>query len=238
MKVRAAEFRRYDRKLDPSTLAFHVPRAFKTITAAYKRRALTEITSATPPPANPSMARKYPDRDQWAAAHDKELDQLDYQKVATWCYHNKELPKGSIVIPLTVHYRYKRNQVGDITAYKARCAAIGDKMVKYQHYDPEEVSTHTTDKTTMRFLLSLAANKHVNLQNYDITSAFTHERIKSKNPIFIRQEPRFYGSLKHEHEYGRLDLNLYGSVMASYIYLEGLAKHFLKHGYTRSDHDP
>lgn len=40
------------------------------------------------------------------------------------------------------------------------------------------------------------------------------------------------------YKYGRLDLNLYGSVMASYIYLKGLAHHFIANGYRRSEHDP
>lgn len=107
------------------------------------------------------MACKYPDREEWAKAHDAEIDQLDVKKVAVWCYHKKDLPLGSIVIPLTMHYRYKRNQIGKITAYKERCAALGDKMVKFKHYNPEEVNTYATDKTTVRFLLSLAANKDV-----------------------------------------------------------------------------
>lgn len=189
--VRATDFKPYNRKLDPATLPTHIPRAFKTSSAAYKRRIPTEITSATPPPANPAMVRKYPDSQQWAIAHDKELDQLDEQKVAVWCYHKKDLPPGAVVIPLTIHYRYKRDQSGIIAAYKARCAARGDKMIKYKHYDPEEVSTYTTDKTTIRFLLSLAANKNIKLEHYDITSAFTHEpQIQRTDILQTRTEVR------------------------------------------------
>lgn len=123
-KVRAKDFRLYDKNLDPCTMTTSSPKAFKTNAAAYKRPIPTDIFSSTPAPANPAMARKYPDRAKWAIAHDSELDQLDEQKVATWCYHKKDLPPGAIVIPLTMHYRYKRNQLGDIAAYKANAQHV------------------------------------------------------------------------------------------------------------------
>lgn len=50
---------------------------------------------------------------------------------AVWCYRKKELPHGAIIIPLTIHYLYKRNQTGKIISYKARFAARGDKVIKY-----------------------------------------------------------------------------------------------------------
>lgn len=79
------------------------------------------------------------------------------------------------------------------------CAARGDKIIKHKHYNLEEVSTFTIDKTTVRFLMSLASNRKIELEHYDITSAFTHERIKSNNSTFVRQEPRFDGTLKHPY---------------------------------------
>lgn len=229
-------------KLDPSAHPVRMYRAFKTKTAAYKRRATTEIPPATPAPVNPSMARRYPEREHWARAHDKELNSLEEQKVETWCYYKKDLPVEAIVIPLKMHYQYKRNQLGEIMAHKARCATRGDKMVKHKHYNSEEVSNFTNDKAIISFLLSLAANKQVKIEQYNITSAFTHERLNTKELIYVKQEPNFDVTLKQSHPYRRLDLNfksykLYGSVIDAFIF-EGLAKQFIDSGYTRSDHDP
>lgn len=127
------------------------------------------------------------------------MDQLDEQQVAVYCYNKKGLHKYAVLIPLKIHYRYKRDKNVIINAYKARCAVRGDKMVKYKQYNPEEVNTFTTDKTRVRFMLSLAANRKVELEHYDISSALTHERLHTKQPIYVLQERRFDGSLKHAH---------------------------------------
>lgn len=113
-KVRAANFKPYHKHLDTAILPLCIPKAFKVSAAAYKRRAPTTIT--TPAPVNTAMAGKYPDGEHWATAHDKELDQLDSQKVAIWCYTKADLQVGAIVIPLTMHYIYKRNNEGIIAA--------------------------------------------------------------------------------------------------------------------------
>lgn len=173
-KVRALDFKPCQKHPDAATLQVCIPKTFKTSAAAYNRRAPTSITPATPAPTNPSMAQKYPDSSHWSTAQVKKLDQLDNQKVVIWCYNKADLPAGSIFIPPTMHYGYKRNKEGSITSYKSLCAARGDKLVKFKHYDPEEVITFTTDKTMIRFLLSLVAKKYIKLEHYDITSAFTH----------------------------------------------------------------
>lgn len=49
-------------------------------------------------------------------------------------------------------------------------------MVKHKHYEPEEVTRFKTDKTTITFLLSIAANKNINIDHYNIISAFTRGR--------------------------------------------------------------
>lgn len=82
-KIRANDFKYYNKKLVPSVIPSHLPRAFKTQQAAYKRAIPEVITTATQPPVNPAIVIKYPDRIEWAKAHDSELDQFDNQKVVT-----------------------------------------------------------------------------------------------------------------------------------------------------------
>lgn len=88
-KVRANDFRIYNKTLDPSALPHHIPRAFQTKQETYKRAIPEAITASTQPPMNPAMARKYPDHAQWPKAHDQKLDQLDQQHVTVWCYNKK-----------------------------------------------------------------------------------------------------------------------------------------------------
>lgn len=76
-KIRENDFKPYNKKLDPPAIPSHLPRAFNTQYAAYKR-AIPEVKNpATQPPENPAMERKDPDRTEWTKAHDAELDQLD-----------------------------------------------------------------------------------------------------------------------------------------------------------------
>ena len=71
------------------------------------------------------QARNYPDAHLWKKAHDKELDNLDNNKVVIWL-PPKQIPNQTKPIPLTIGYRYKRNDPGEITERKARCSARGD----------------------------------------------------------------------------------------------------------------
>ena len=154
--IRLLDFHIYNPSSDPVNI-IRYPQAFKLKLQDYHRPIPKDITNYTPAPANPHQARKYPDQQEWAIAHDQELDQLDDQDVAEWLYDENTLPKDAVKLPLTIHYRYKRNASGDIIERKARCAARGDKMVPHLHYEPDQVSTYMTDKTTIRFLMALSA---------------------------------------------------------------------------------
>ena len=55
-------------------------------------------------------------------------------------------------------FRYIRDHTGAVTACKARCAARGDRMTPGKHYDPDQVTTHMAEKTTLRLLLAIAAS--------------------------------------------------------------------------------
>ena len=121
-RLRCIDFKPYKKAADPA----HSTRcAF----SAFSRHIPTTITTTTPPPRTYAQAKKYPDNHLWEAAHNKELDAIDNKKVVIW---NTATPPTK-PISLTMSYRYKRDDVGNITERKARCAVRGDKMIPYIH---------------------------------------------------------------------------------------------------------
>ena len=99
-KLRAIDFRPYDRMTDPVYI-YH--RALSTLisTPPY-------ITEITPAPSSLKQGRKYPDAAQWATVHITELDSIDEQNIITW---NQSPPLGKPCRPirLTMTYKYKRD---------------------------------------------------------------------------------------------------------------------------------
>ena len=72
----------------------------------------------------------------------------------------------------------------------------------------------------------------------EISSAYLHERFPQTKPVYIKQHPRFNGTLKHPGKAGLLIRNIYGTPQAARIYHKGLLKHLTSHGYRPTDADP
>ena len=162
--IRAIDFRPYARHQDPK---YTSSQAFKVTPSRHKTHQRTRTpTRLNPPPSTidattPATrhfhaARQYPDAQQWAAAHNDELDTLEKQRTIKWIPETK-VPPGEKLIPLTMTYRYKRTPEGKIAKRKARCSIRGDHMKAGQHFDPKKTSTFMAEKTTVRTLLSIAA---------------------------------------------------------------------------------
>lgn len=230
--VRLTDFNPHHPALDPT---MHLASAFRT----FKIQAIPDhINASTPPPQSRKAAAKYPDSAHWSIAHDKELDQLEQQQAFQWIpdTHKSKITKP---IALTITYRYKRNEDGLVIGRKARCSIRGDLMKAKVHYDPDHIASYAADKTSIRALICLATASSMPLRHIDISSAFTAEKYSHNQPVYVRQTPRFDGSLTHPHcTYGKLILNLYGSKPASIIYFTGLQSHLKANGYNPLQTDP
>ena len=86
--------------------------------------------------------------------------------------------------------------------------------------------------------MAISAAKKWNIEHFDITAAYLHELYQHDKPIYIRQHPRFDGTLKHNCKSGILQRNLYGTPPASNIYFSALVKHLHAHHFTQCQTDP
>ena len=243
--IRAIDFKPYIRHQDPK---FTSSMAFKTKTAGALTRKRApgstrhhtlprSVDANTPAPPHLKAGRQYPDAEQWEIAHNAELDTLDKQKTIKWI-PQKQVPSHATLIPLTMTYRHKRTPDGQIDKRKARCSIRGDRMKPGQHFDPKQTSTFMAEKTLVQSLLAIAAAHQWPVQYMHLTAAYLHETHDPKFPVYVRQHPRFDGTMKHEHKAGQLIGNLYGGRPAGHRYTTSLQKHLTSHGYKQCDSDP
>lgn len=165
------------------------------------------VTRTTPAPLSRRQAAKYPDASEWATAHNNEVDQIDRTKEMRGIAYFS-LPPGTKLIPLQVGYRYKRNQAGDVISRKAQCVVRGDKMLPRHHYDPDKITTYIADRTSIRLLFPLAAASSLQIEHFDIESAYIHEISEHTTTVYLKHPLRFGGSLKHPCKAGILEGNL------------------------------
>ena len=232
-RARAIDFIPYDSQTDPAATT---SAALKSFTM---HRTPKFVNTTTPAPKTHGQAKRYPDADLWAEAHDNELNHIDDQNIINWI-PDSEVPKGTRLIPLTMTYRYKRDERGTIISRKARCSFRGDKMQANIHYDPDSTTTYTADKTTVRLLLAIAATFEMQLDHLDITAAYLHGKFAQTGTekVYVKQFARFDGSMKHSATAGILNGNLYGGPTAGNTYLEAVFSLLRQRKFQQSDADP
>lgn len=94
-----------------------------------------------------------------------------------------------------------------------------------------------TEKTTIRLFLAIKAHYKWITRHFDISSAYIHEPHTQYKPVYIRENPRFNGELRHLHHTGIILRNLYGTPPAAQTYLKGLISHLVHHVYTKGQND-
>lgn len=188
-------------------------------------------------PPNYAAARKYPDAQQWTAAHHSKLDALDTLGAIKWTPPSSIL-KNVKPLPLTMSYIYKRDNNNSIIRRKSRESVRGDLMKPQVHYDPEKTATHMADKASLRILFAITAQRQLLLDHFYFDTAFLDEKFQHPNPVYIKQHPRFNSTYEHPEKIGKLIGNLYGTRQGGHIYLEAMKAHLQKKGYRQLKSDP
>lgn len=111
-------------------------------------------------------------------------------------------------------------------------------MIPCLHYDPENTTKYMADKTTVRLLFATASHR-LHIEHIEIEAAYLHDKFahNGRKPLYVRQYPRFDGSLKHPCRAGRLEKNLYGTPSAGYNCLTGIFNTLTAHKFRQSEAD-
>jgi hypothetical protein len=184
--------------------------------------------AAAEPEPTLQQALNGPDAIKWQEAIDYEISQLE--KLNAW--EIVDAPHRGNIIPCHYVLATKRGPDGQKLKLRARLVANGQR----QQYglDYSETFAPTSSMSTIRTVLTVAAQRDWEIHQVDIKSAYLNAEVKED--IYMRAPP---GYLKDEDKGKVLKLlrSLYGLKQAGFEWSEELAKVFFAIGFTRSQVD-
>ena len=110
----------------------------------------------------------------WRQAMDEEMASLRSNQV----WRLLDTPKGVWALPVMWVYSLKRDANGEIVRYKARLVAKGYAQVEGKDY--EEVFSPVSKQATFRSLLSVVAERDLELHQVDVKTAFLNGVLEEK----------------------------------------------------------
>lgn len=186
-----------------------------------------QISTVLPEPESYSEAMKSDQRNQWMEAMDCEIKALHENK--TWDL--EELPSGKRPISNKWVYRVKTNADGSVDKFKARLVIKGCSQRRGVDYN--QTFSPVARTSTIRSLLSVAANEGMKLQQIDVSTAFLYGDLEET--IYMQQPEG------HDDGSGRvcrLRKSLYGLKQAPRCWNKKFSNHLIKLGFRRSEADP
>ena len=164
---------------------------------------------------------------KWREAMEKEIVALEDNQ--TWSLQT--LPPGKKPIGSKWVFKIKYKANGEIERYKARLVAKGYTQIEGLDYN--ETFAPVVKLTTVRCLLAVAAAKHWDLHQLDVTNAFLHGDLHEE--VYMSPPP---GLLKPEDtRVCRLRKSLYGLKQASRQWFEKFSTALVQFGFVQSKAD-
>ena len=185
------------------------------------------LAAAEPEPTL-QQALNGPDAVEWQEAIDYEISQLE--KLRAW--EIVDAPPRVNIIPCHYVLAMKRGPNGEKLKLRARLVANGQRQKEGLDYS--ETFAPTSNMSTIRAVLTMAAQNDWEIHQVDIKSAYLNAPLR--DDIYMRAPP---GYLKPGDEGKVLKLlrSLYGLKQAGFEWSEELEKFFLDAGFRRSQID-
>ncbi|PIL28276.1 hypothetical protein GSI_09564 [Ganoderma sinense ZZ0214-1] len=127
-------------------------------------------------------AMTLPEADQWRAAMDAEIAQL--QKLGTWSM--VDLPTDRKAIGCTWVYRIKENLEGEVK-FKARLVAQGFSQIP--GYDVFDTFAPVIRTDSVRTLLAIGTERNMEMRQFDVVGAYLNADLDEE--IYMRQPPGY-----------------------------------------------
>ena len=172
-----------------------------------------------------------PNRMEWQIASDKEMNSQLANK--TWIL--VRLPPGKFAIGCTWVYKIKRDGEGKIIKFKARLCIRGD--MQRDGIDFNETFAPTVKFLTLRVLLALAAHYDLEIEQFDVCTAFLHSPVEEE--VYMRQPE---GYVKYDTDgtpfVCKLQRSLYGLKQAPRNWNKLVTEWLIDFGFTQCLTDP
>lgn len=120
----------------------------------------------TDEPQSVAEVKRRPDMELWEESMNAELTALAEKNVFEW----SDLPPGRKALPSRWVFKIKRTQTGAVEKYKSRIVAKG--FMQQEGVDYHDVFAPGSSLTTLRMLLSIAADQDLELHQLDVKTAF------------------------------------------------------------------
>ena len=191
---------------------------------------VSALTTGKAEPSNYKAAVKSdnPEREQWLAAIDKELNTLSQRN--TWSYVPRST-LGAHKYPIRCKYVFKKKLIksGDIQ-FKARLVACGYSQKAGLDYASDELYASVCSYASMRFMMSLATQKGLSLYQTDIQGAYLESYLNDELYMDVPQP------LPNKNEAGhplvcKLHRGLYGLKQSGFAWSQCFKEFML------NDHD-
>eukprot|EP00963_Diacronema_lutheri_P012506 scaffold1797_cov453-Pavlova_lutheri.AAC.1 len=159
-------------------------------------------------------AMKRPDKDLWSEAIHNELESLS--KMRTWdiC----DLPAGKKPLGSKWIFRVKRDEMNNITKYKARLVALGCHQKPGEDYD--EIYAAVVSKTGLRIFLTAVNHLDLEMHQMDIETAFLNADLEDE--VYLKIPDGL--NKRTENQALKLNKSLYGLKQAPRVWNQELTK--------------
>ena len=172
---------------------------------------------------------KSDDRSKWMTAMECEIESI--MKHNTWKL--VPLPKDKKAIGCRWLFKIKRNADGSIDKYKARLCAKG--YTQKSGVDFNETFAPVAKMTSIRVLLAIAAEMDLEIQQFDVNTAFLYGTIEED--IYMMQPTGFEDKDKPDYVC-KLLKSLYGTKQAARQWNQRLDEYMVSQGFKSADADP
>ena len=180
----------------------------------------------TTPPKNWREALSGPDKEQWKAAFQTELDAMKSKGV----WKVRKPPPGRKVLPGRWVLSIKLGVKGEIVRYKARWVAKGFEQVEGVDYDATFSSVVKT--SSWKVLLALGTKRNMEMEHSDVDTAFLEATLKEE--VWVEQP---HGYTDGTDDACCLEKALYGLKQSSREWGEMLAAKLKSFGFRRLQKD-
>ena len=174
-----------------------------------------------------------PNRKHWKAVADAEIN--SHRTIGTWTL--VKLPKGRKAIGCTWVFKTKRGRIGEILKYKARLCFRGDRQI--HGIDYQLVFASTVKYQTLRTLLALAAYYDLEIEQFDVVTAFLNAELTDVEDVYMAQPD---GYVKHDEDgtpyVCKLRRALYGLKQGPREWNQLLTARLVSYGFSQSLADP
>ena len=203
-----------------------VPAAANTAASIVAASSPASAFIATPLTIEEALAS--PQAEQWKLAIQEELQALYGNN--TWELVPR--PYARKAIPCKWVFKLKLDSFGNVERFKARLVAKG--FAQREGIDYTEVFAPVSKHTTLRTLLSLAAEQNMEIRQIDVKTAFLNGYLEEE--IYMEQPPGFVEG--GSDLVCKLNRSLYGLKQAPRAWYARLTEEVSKLGFTPSNADP